>query len=56
MLWHIIIVNKMVKIGLQPYIRLPPWTVHVKIKKEKKKKTQSITGISFIENIGLCIS
>ena len=49
----------MVKIGLQPYIHLPPWTVHVKIKKEeeeKKKESQSITGISFIENIGLCIS
>ena len=58
MLWHIITVNKMVKIGLQPYIHLPPWTVHVKIKKKKKKKkeSQSITGISFIENIGLCIS
>ena len=49
----------MVKIGLQLYIHLPPWTVHVKIKKKKKKKKkepQSITGISFIENIGLCIS
>ena len=88
MLWHIITVNKMVKIGLQPYIHRPldstcqnlkqkktkkktkkGITVHRPLdstcqnlkqkkqkKKKKKKESQSITGISFIENIGLCVS
>ena len=68
----------MVKIGLQPYIHLPTWTVHVNKKKKKKqekqknkktknkkkkrkrkierKESQFITGISIIDNIGLCIS